>query len=472
MSLLTEMTLKKPIRAPEINEETYLSAVLDVVKYLRGNEVADNRGKYWKQSPEPGTDYDDDLMLTRKGLYAGSAGIGLFFLQLYEVTGEGEYLKEAKEAGDYILATYEGTSFYRNLLGKDAGGIWPVTGWGTSLYVGPAGEGLFTELLYEKTGEEKYHTFFIQTLEDLRSVLKTDENGALYLTDAADLMSDGSFVFAFLYGYRKTKNDKYLEAAKGIIRYSDGLIHEHESGGIYWELLDLSKVGWSKGSIFPNFAHGTAGQAYLNLLLYEVTQDETYLDKVQKALIFLEDIAVGDENGALFPYLYNPEKGVFDEFYYLSFCHGPVGSSILYRKLYEITKEQRYLDWYLLLTKGITKMGAPLNHSKGYWNSYCFCCGAPGVLIHFIKTYQLTGDKQYLDLAKITARKLIGDSFADEKGRRWYAAWTRKLPGLVETYTGLYSGAAGAALSLLYLYAAQKGKKLLGTTDYLFLNED
>ena len=467
-----KITIKAPLKVPQLNEEILLESIKEVVEYLDHYAVKSPDGTYWKQSPEPGKDYDDDLILTRKGIYAGSAGIGLFYLELYDVTGDESYLTRAREAADYIIASYNGTEFYKNILDGEAGGVWPVKGWGTSMYAGPAGEGLFARLLYEKTGQEKYAQFFLKTQDDLISVLKDDGQGGLYLTDAADLMSDGSFVFSLLYAYRKTSDGKYLDTAERLIRHSDSMIHESDKGGIYWELLDLSKVGWSKGDVFPNFAHGTSGQAYLNLLLYEETGKQAYLDKAQKAFQFLSQIAVGDEEGALLPYLYSPEKGIFDEFYYLSFCHGPVGSTIFYRKFYELTKDEKYLEWYKLLTGGITKMGAPLRHTPGYWNSYCLCCGAPGVLLHFVKSYQFTGDEFYLKQAELTAAKLIGDSFKDEQGRRWYAAWTRKIPSLVETYTGLYSGAAGAARSLLALYAQLKGKKILGTTDYIFLKED
>ena len=42
-------------------------------------------------------------MLTPKALYGGSAGIGLFYLRLYQVTENEEYLKNAKSFGDFLL---------------------------------------------------------------------------------------------------------------------------------------------------------------------------------------------------------------------------------------------------------------------------------------------------------------------------------------------------------------------------------
>ncbi|MGL6198234.1 MAG: lanthionine synthetase LanC family protein [Lachnospiraceae bacterium] len=451
-------------------DKEYLEAVFQIVKYLRNNEVVSEQGKYWKPSPEPGNDYEGDLMITPKSIYAGSAGIGQFFLQLYDVTKDDQYLQEAKDAAEYILNTYEGVDFFRKILEQDAGGVWPVNGWGTSVYAAPAGEGIFLQQLYEKTGDNRYHDFLIQTADDAIAAGK-DDGKILHWSNQADLMADGSYVFFFLYVFRKTGDKTYLDAAKKVIAFTDTVIVNAKEGGIYYKNVDLTLVGWeSTESVFPNFSHGAAGTAFLNTLLYEETKEEQYLDKAKEVVKFLAAIAEGDEDGALIPYLYNPERGRFHDFYYLSTCHGPVGTTILFRKLFELTGDEEYLEWVNQLTKGILKAGAPLVHTPGYWNSYCLCCGAPGVLAHFVKTTELLGDDTYLSQAKITADKLLGDSWNDEKGRRWYAAWTRKLPGFVETYTGLYDGAAGAGTSLLYLYAHEHNIKITDTIEYLFLN--
>lgn len=451
------------------SDEDYLEAVFQIVKYLRHNEVVTSQGKYWRPSPEPGNDYDGDLMINRKGIYAGSAGIGQFFLQLYDLTGDEQYLQEARDAAEYILNTYEGVEFFRNILEGDAGGVWPVKGWGISVYVAPAGQAIFLEQLYEKTGEQRYRDFLKTAADDAIAAGK-DDGEVLHWSNEADLMSDGSYVFFFLYVYRKLGEKKYLDAAKKVLAFTDTKIVHVAGGGIYYKNADLTLVGWkSNESVFPNFSHGAAGSAFLNALVYEETRDQKYLDKAKEVVKFLSSIAEGDENGALIPYLYNPELGRFHDFYYLSTCHGPVGTTVLFRKLHELTGEEVYRQWVDQLTKGILKAGAPLIGTPGYWNSYCLCCGAPGVLSHFVKTTEFLGDDSYLDEARITADKLLGDSWNDENGRRWYAAWTRKLPGLVETYTGLYDGAAGAGTSLLYLYAHDHGIKITDTFEYMFL---
>lgn len=459
-----------PFRAK--TDEDYLEAVFQIVKYLKTNEVVTPKGKYWKVSPEPGNEYKDDLIITPKSIYAGSAGIGQFFLQLYEVTRKEEYLKEAKDAAEYILNTYEGPEFFKNVLEGNDGGVWPVKGWGTSVYAAPAGQGIFLEQLYEQTNEKRYHEFLLRTADDAILAGK-DDGKTLHWSSEADLMADGSYGFFFLYVYRKTGNEKYLEAAKKVVAFTDTRIVPAKIGGIYYKNVDLTLVGWkSKETVFPNFSHGAAGSAFLNVLLYEETKEKSYLDKAKRVVEFLSKIVEGDEKGALIPYLYNPDKGSFHDFYYLSTCHGPVGTTILFRKLFDVTGDTANLSWIKLLTDGILKTGAPLIHTPGYWNSYCLCCGAPGVLTHFVKTAEVLLDNAYIDKAKLAADKLLGDSVNDEKGRRWYAAWTRKLPSFVETYTGLYDGAAGVGAALLHLYAHEKGIRIeTETLEYLFLNK-
>ena len=114
-----------------------------------------------------------------------------------------------------------------------------------------------------------------------------------------------------------------------------------------------------RGDFFPNFAHGTAGIAWMFATLYKESKVERYLDLAKRAVVYLQSIAVGDESGTLIPYLDNPKTGPTWDKYYLSTCHGPVGTTLVFRMLYELTGEQEYLDWIKRLARGIIRAGAP-----------------------------------------------------------------------------------------------------------------
>lgn len=224
-------------------------------------------------------------------------------------------------------------------------------------------------------------------------------------------------------------------------------------------------------------AHGTSGVGWLFTILYNATKESKYLDAAVDAAKYIQGIAVGDGNAVLVPYLDSLERGPSTEFYYLSWCHGPAGTAILFDALYRITRDQEYLDWVKKLSRGIIEAGAPETFSRGYWPSQALCCGTPGILEHFVAVYNLTGEKEFLQYAKRTAKVIIGQSFVNDEDdniykqktiRSWYGNWWRTIPQNVHSYTGLYIGTAGNAWSLLSLAAVEKNEKLINTIEYSF----
>jgi hypothetical protein len=213
------------------------------------------------------------------------------------------------------------------------------------------------------------------------------------------------------------------------------------------------------GGIIPNFAHGTSGIVYILTKYYEASKDETYLACAKKGMKFLIDIAINEDDATIIPYIYYQDKTKNIDLFYLSLCHGPVGTGVMAQELYRATGDKAYLLLFRRLSNALRKADVASKRSPGYWND-CVCCGAAGVLLHFISGYQLTGDEQYQSYGRLIADKLIGDSYRDERGTRWYNAWTRVIPWNVDSHLGLYIGAAGEASALLSLYAALDGKQI------------
>lgn len=333
--------------------EDYLKAAIDTAEWIDTLAIKTEYGRIWQALPEGQDGYREDVPLfTPKSMYDGSAGIGIFFIRLYEATGDTRWLTEAEEAAAHIIATKVGVEWYQTTLHSEVKGIIPVPGWAAGPYNGPVGEAYFLEDLYQVTGKQEY--------------------------------------------------------------------------------LELAKEG----------------------------------------LTYAMNITVGDETGRLIPYQDHPVTGPTYDKYYLSTCHGPVGSTLAFRELYEITGEEIYRNWTIELSRGIVRAGAPEKHSWGFWNCQCQCCGTAGILEHFAAMYEYTGEKEFYDYMIRTADVMLSDSDHRTPGlRTWYDSWWRTIPTRVVSYPGLYVGVAGCASSLLRTYAALTGKKLTNLYEYHFFEK-
>lgn len=450
--------------------EDYLNAAIETDAWLKSLEIKTENGAIWSRSPELEDDkVSEQVLFTDKCMYGGSAGIGIYYLRLYEATEDKKYLMIAREAADHIVATYKGFGSYREIE-QIRSGKRPA-GWATGPYNGPAGEAVFAELLYRVEPQPVYLGFIVRVADDLLANAIREESGIRW-SEESDISGDGGIIAFLVLVYHRTKEKKYLKAASEAVDYIAARAVKYPGGGRYWDIFDITRIGCEKGTVFPNFTHGTAGIGWLYAILYKETKREEYLQYAREAATFLENIAVGDANGALIPQFYHPVTGPTKDLFYLSTCGGPVGTVHLFRQLYEITGEGVYLNWLRSLSRGIIRAGAPEKNSWGYWQNSCLCCGSPGVLEHFVSVYELTGEEEFWDYAKRTAAVLLGDSTFTEGKRRWYGAWMRAMPSDVKSYTGLYIGSSGAAASLLRLFAAEKEKKVSGFFEYLFDDEN
>jgi rhamnogalacturonyl hydrolase YesR len=141
--------------------------------------------------------------------------------------------------------------------------------------------------------------------------------------------------------------------------------------------------------------------------------------------------------------------------YYLGYCHGPAGTARLFYQLHKVTGEQEYLEWTQMLARGVIKSGVPEKLTPGYWNVACQCCGAASEVDLFLSLWLATGKRTYRDFARRVADQLISrETDLDGKGYRWYQAWTRVKPWEVNAQTGYKIGAAGIGAALVHAHLA------------------
>ena len=452
--------------------EDYLRAAIETANWIDTLAVKTEHGRIWKALPEGQDGYREDVpMFTSKSMYDGSAGIGIFLIRLYEATSDERWLKEAEEAAAHIIATQVGPEWYEHTLHSEVKGIIPVPGWAAGSYNGPVGEAYFLEDLYQVTRKQEYRDFVLRTADVLMEAASRDERG-LFWSEQEDITADGGFIVFLDIVYRRTGIRKYLDfASEAAERIAKDALNA-PNGGKFWKLLDLSMIDFPKDTTFPNWSHGTTGTAWMFAALYQDTGKQEFLELAKAGLEYAMNISVGDEKGRLIPYQDHPVTGPTYDKYYLSTCHGPVGSTLAFREVYEVTGEEVYKNWTIELSRGIVKAGAPERHSWGFWNCQCQCCGTAGILEHFAEMYEYTGEKEFYDYMIRTADVLLSDSDHRTPGSRtWYDSWWRTIPTRVVSYPGLYVGAAGCGSSLLRAYAALTGKKLTNLYEYHFFEK-
>lgn len=452
--------------------EDYLRAAIETANWIDTLAVKTEHGRIWKALPEGQDGYREDVpMFTSKSMYDGSAGIGIFLIRLYEATSDERWLKEAEEAAAHIIATQVGPEWYEHTLHSEVKGIIPVPGWAAGSYNGPVGEAYFLEDLYQVTRKQEYRDFVLRTADVLMEAASRDERG-LFWSEQEDITADGGFIVFLDIVYRCTGIRKYLDFASEAAERGAKDALNAPNGGKFWKLLDLSMIDFPKDTTFPNWSHGTTGTAWMFAALYQDTGKQEFLELAKAGLEYAMNISVGDEKGRLIPYQDHPVTGPTYDKYYLSTCHGPVGSTLAFREVYEVTGEELYKNWTIELSRGIVKAGAPERHSWGFWNCQCQCCGTAGILEHFAEMYEYTGEKEFYDYMIRTADVLLSDSDHRTPGSRtWYDSWWRTIPTRVVSYPGLYVGAAGCGSSLLRAYAALTGKKLTNLYEYHFFEK-
>jgi len=429
--------------------EDYLKGAEETAAWIKKHEINDENGRHWAVSSQEGKDRNEveATYLSNRTLYSGAAGIGFFFVQLYEATREQKYLDEAKAGLEYLINTYD-----------------PELSIKPGLHTGTPGEGFLALALFEKTGEQRYFDYAIRIADDIyeKSIKEETDHGLrIHWKGLYDYMGDGSAISYWLRIFKLTGENRYLSYAKTSLDSILDLRIEDDENTIHWHLLNIhdyfSEV--PDNGVIANFAHGTAGIVYLLTLFYEASKDDAYLRFAEKGISYLEKIAVRDENSQIIPYIYLPDEDKAYDVFYLSLCHGPVGSAVVYRKLYKVTGEEKYLDGYRKFNQALINAGVPEKRSRGYWN-HCICCGTSGFLLHFLTEPELVPNEVNVALAARTANVILHDAYVDENGRRWYDAWTRVKPWDVDSNLGLFIGDAGNASALLSLYAKSKGIKI------------
>lgn len=206
---------------------------------------------------------------------------------------------------------------------------------------------------------------------------------------------------------------------------------------------------------YPNFSHGTAGVAYFLATLYRHTREPAFLDAALAGARYLDAVA-NRTNGAT-RIFHSTEGG--ENRYYLSWCHGPVGTARLFYRLHQITGDKRWLGWVDSLTEAVLYSGVPEQRTAGYWNNLSQCCGNVGIGQYCIDLARYHSAPVMAAYRERVVRDTIARATDDADGMRWVQAENRAQPENLVAQTGFMQGAAGVGTFFLQLDALERGAK-------------
>ena len=427
--------------------EDYLNEAIAAANFINTRRVETPEGLYWSVADGKA---DDSVYYDEICMYAGSAGIAHYFLQLWRVLNEEKYLDDAKEAAGYIIYRWrEKRELARNF------NIWAYSS-------GYSGIASFLLELYEITGDEKYSQIVEEINEAIVADAKPSEDGVgYYWSTYPGIVGDAGIILYLLESAKKLNQKKWADFAIDAGRIYLNKARDYEEGGRYYLGVNPEYFNSDDSYIDPNFPMGAAGIGFTLLRLYEESGDKAFLDAVEGIPEFHEAVALKDGDAALLPHGLPTRPDT----YYLGYCHGPAGTARFYHKYYEITKKEEYFDWQIRLANGIIRAGAPEVHSPGYWNTHCYCCGTAGMTNLFVGIWAATGDKKYLEYAERTGEQMLGWSthVKGDTGQQamWYQAFVGAKPTRITTNIGMYDGAAGIGWALVQLYMAKNGEFII-----------
>lgn len=151
-------------------------------------------------------------------------------------------------------------------------------------------------------------------------------------------------------------------------------------------------------------------------------------------------------------YLIPYKLGRTDNLFYLGNCHGPVGTAKLFYELYQLTGQESYLSEVKALADGAHSLKAPFVQSAGFWNTTCICCGPAGYVAFYVGLYYATKDEMWLNLLHKVGEVLVGN----RTDNHWNIAFDRTKTEDISAPAGYFTGTAGIVTALLQIYAIEK----------------
>lgn len=405
----------------------YLATVLGVEKYLAAHQVDRDEGTVWdiSESFHGDWNYYDEI-----SLYAGSAGIIKFYLDLYSNLQDSRYLKIADQAGKYLVYRWQNQ---RTL--KKAFSPYAIT-------TGYSGIAFILDELFDFTNQAIYR----DTVQEILQAIIDDQTDQGAWSGQIGVVADGGTALLLAKLGPKYQLSGFQAA---LAKFGDYVLKQqhHDQFGQYYIGLDLKFVGGPNGKFNTGFPLGPSGVAFVLLKIWEITGQEKYRLGTQGIDDFYRKNSL-DQTKIVLPH-YLPDD---EHICYVGYCGGPTGVARYFYQEWQLEHDQRHLELLKDSIAGLDYLKAPEERSAGYWELDNYCCSSAGLLQMYIGAYLATKDDNYLEKAKVTAEIIIKRASEENGQVKWVQSFERKNPAIKTAALGYYDGAAGIAASLLQLH--------------------
>jgi len=404
-------------------DRPYVSAAREAARWIEASAVRSDRGTTWPSDPA-------DPRSVRTDVYSGSAGVVLFYAELYRTTGDEHHAREARAGADYLLSALDAEKQ-------------------TGLYEGIAGIGFSLGEAWRATHDEKYRAGLAHAADLLRQRARKAGRGVEW-NDTTDIIggSAGTGLF-LLYAARELRDpalrDLAADAGERLIDLGIAA-----PGGTKWAMEPRFP------RLMPNFSHGTAGIAYFLATLFQETGRPEFKTAALAGGTYLKSIAFTEGDVCLIRHHEPQADG--EKLYYLSWCHGPVGTARLFYRLHQITNDASWMEWVRRAARAVMVSGIPDRQTAGFWNNVSQCCGSAGVAEFFLQLHRITGDRAYRAFADRLLAQVVTRGERDRSGLRWIQAENRIEPDHLVAQTGYMQGAAGLGMLLLHADDYARGR--------------
>ena len=437
---LVVLSPERPSQQAPVNAADYLNAARSVARYLDSIATVDRATglRAW-----PGSNLNTRAS---SGMDNGAAGIGTFYLQLYEATRDASYLLVAEQASDYVFAQYRRSGP-------------PLADW----LGGAAGAGSFAARLYDLTGRSA-HLANVQWVADwLVTNAKTNGDGRHWPQPNNPKVFIGRYhgpagIGLFLLrAHELTGDARYLDTAVSGLRWMEQHIVRFSADAIGWRRLTTDR------GAYHQWCGGSSGIMEFLGSLAKATGDRRYSDLYRQTAEGLAQYAVPQAEGVAWHYASSDRDG-----FPVVFCHGSASNAIALYQAWRDLGDSRYLQlarqaaaW----TASVAFANAP---GEKYWPHIFdwdqfesgYQTGTASVGHAYLLMHAADANDSYLRHAREAAAYLL--RVADRPARdqlRWINYTNPERPDWPHEFqTGWYAGAAGIGSFFVEMYAAETAR--------------